>query len=84
MSDQSSFRLPRALTQALARVARERGIPKSEVVREALQAYLIDRAADPDAAWHRVAPMVGSVQLDAAEIERDALARQVKAHNWRP
>jgi len=83
MADQSSFRLPRALTQALARVARERGVPKSQVVREALQAYLIDTPADPDVAWHRVAPMVGSVELDAAQIERDALARQIKAHNWR-
>ena len=83
MSDQSSFRLPKVLTHALNRIARERGVPKSQVVREALQAYLVGTATDADAAWRRVAPMIGSVTLDAREIERDALARQIKAHNWR-
>jgi len=83
MADQSSFRLPRALTQALSRVARERGVPKSQVVREALQAYLTGAATDPAEAWHRVAPMIGSVRLDTGKLERDMLARQIKAHNWR-
>ena len=82
--DQLTLRLPRELSRALARWARERGVPKSQLVREALQAYLAGAPADdPAAAWRRVTPMVGSLSLDAAAIERDALARQVRAHNWR-
>jgi hypothetical protein len=82
--DQLTLRLPRELSRALDRRARERGVPKSQLVREALQAYLAGAPTeDPAAAWRRVAPMVGSLSLDAAAIERDALATQVRAHNWR-
>ena len=82
--DQLTLRLPRELARALAQQARERGVPKSQLVREALQAYLAGPPTDdPTAAWLRVAPMVGSLSLDASAIERDALARQVRAHNWR-
>lgn len=83
MSEQSSYRLPKTLTQALGKAARDRGVPKSQLVREALQAYLFGTAGNADAAWRRVAPMIGSVHIDAAEVERDALAKQIKAHNWR-
>jgi hypothetical protein len=34
-------------------------------------------------AWQRVMPLVGALALDRAEIERDAIARQLRAHNWR-
>jgi predicted DNA-binding protein len=38
---QVTFRLPRRLARALARRARERGVPKSHLVREVLEAYLL-------------------------------------------
>lgn len=82
--DQLTFRLPRELARALTRRARERRVPKSQLVREVLQAYLTGAPApDPSDAWRRVAPMVGALTLDAAAIERDAIAGQMRAHNWR-
>ncbi len=82
--DQLTLRLPRDLAKALAERARERGAAKSQLVREALEAYLAGGApADPQAAWRSVAHLVGSVALDPAAIERDALASRIRSHNWR-
>jgi metal-responsive CopG/Arc/MetJ family transcriptional regulator len=82
--DQVTIRLPRELARILARRARETGVPKSQLVREALQTYLAEAPADQsESAWSRVADLVGSLSLDPAAIERDALTRQLRAHNWR-
>lgn len=83
--DQLTLRLPRELARLLARRARDRGLPKSQVVREAIQAYLADQpqTLPPGAAWERVKHMVGSLEFDEAAIERDELARQIRDHNWR-
>ncbi|HEX7123601.1 MAG TPA: ribbon-helix-helix protein, CopG family [Gemmatimonadaceae bacterium] len=83
MTDQTSFRLPRDLLRSLTRVAKERGVPRSQVVREALQAYLAGPAVPPGEAWNRVAPLAGSVSLDHPAIERDQLAAAIRRHNWR-
>jgi predicted DNA-binding protein len=82
--DQLTLRLPRDLARLLARRARERGLPKSQVVREAIQVYLAS-ASPPvaGAAWDRVKHMVGSLEVDNAAIERDPVARLIKKHNWR-
>jgi predicted DNA-binding protein len=82
-SDQITLRIPRELAQALARRARERGVPKSQLVREALRGYLaqpVVRGSDARAVLERFR---GTVPLDHAAIERDALARQIRDHNWR-
>jgi hypothetical protein len=81
--DQITLRLPRALARALADRARQRAVPKSLLVREALEAYLAAPTALHGAGWERVGEMVGSLALDPAAIERDALAQQLRAHNWR-
>lgn len=81
--DQFTLRVPRELARRLRDRARERGVPASQLVREALQAYLGGAAESAAAAWQRVAPMVGSLSLDAAAVQRDALAAQLRAHNWR-
>ena len=81
--DQITLRLPRALARALADQARQRRVPKSLLVREALEAYLAAPEAAQGAAWQRVGEMVGSIALDPAAIERDALTQQLRAHNWR-
>ncbi|MBI4543335.1 MAG: ribbon-helix-helix protein, CopG family [Gemmatimonadetes bacterium] len=85
MDDQLTLRIPRDLARALSRQARERAVPKSQVVREALAGYLgLSEAAAPAASvWERVRHLVGSVQLDAARIEADELSRRIRAHNWR-
>jgi predicted DNA-binding protein len=83
-SDQLTLRLPHDLARTLARRARERRVPKSHLVREALEAYLAGvQPLDLAAAWRRVASMAGSLSLDPAAVERDALASQLRAHNWR-
>lgn len=85
MDDQITLRIPAALARVLARRARERGVPKSQLVREALRGYL-DAAAPPGPtpdARAAVERFRGSAPLDRAAIEADALARQMRAHNWR-
>jgi predicted DNA-binding protein len=83
MDDQVTFRIPQELARALARQARERRVPKSQLVREALRGYLEAAApVSPDARaaldrFRAIAP------LDRAAIEGDALARQIRKHNWR-
>jgi metal-responsive CopG/Arc/MetJ family transcriptional regulator len=81
--NQITLRLPAQLARLVTRYARERGIPKSQVVREAIQAYLTNAPTDPASAWARVQGMVGSAALDPSAIERDTLASQIRAHNWR-
>ncbi len=85
MDDQLTFRLPRAVARALARRARERQVPKSLLVREALEAYLgaPGGTAEPVDPQVRIAPFVGAVTLDRAAIDRDAIARQIRRRNWR-
>ena len=82
--DQITLRLPRALARVLADRARKRAVSKSLLVREALEAYLLATpAAAPGSTWQRVGELVGSIALDPAAIERDALTQQMRAHNWR-
>jgi hypothetical protein len=83
--DQVTLRLPAELYRALQQRAIAEGVPKSQVVREALQTYLVGppRSEREASSWQRVSAMVGSLSLDDAEIERDALASQLRAHNWR-
>jgi len=82
--DQVTLRLPRATAALLAERARERGVVKSQIVREALEAYIVAPAPmNADAAWARVAPLVGSLSLDRAASHRDALAKRIRQHNWR-
>ncbi len=72
------------ITFALAQRARERGTTKSQLVREAIEAYLTGPpGVEPQAAWQRVTHLVGSVALDPAAVERDGLATQIRSHNWR-
>lgn len=83
-NDQLTLRIDRKLAAALEQRSKERQVPKSQMVREALQAYLVGVPARSSAeAWDRVSHLVGSVSLDHAALERDALARQLRAHNWR-
>lgn len=82
--EQLTLRLPADLARALKRLARERRVTRSRVVREAVQAYLsVQGAPDAGEAWRQVAPLVGSVRLDPSALEQDSLARRIHDHNWR-
>ncbi len=84
MDDQITLRIPRALARTLVREARARGVPKSLLVREALAAYLTHgEAASAGDAPASSASFIGTVTLDHDALERDALARQIRRHNWR-
>ena len=83
MDSQFTLRLPAPLARAVARRARERGVLRSVVVREALEAYLAPPPApDAEALWRQAAPLVGSMRLTAPDESGD-LAARLRAHNWR-
>ncbi|MGH7614285.1 MAG: CopG family transcriptional regulator [Gemmatimonadales bacterium] len=79
-----TFRIPRELSRALNRSARERGVPKSQLVREALREYLVvEPSPEPGEVWRRIAKYKGIAALDHAAIDADPIARQIREHNWR-
>lgn len=85
MAGQTSFRLPPELNRALSRLARQRGVPKSQLVREALERYLAapEPTADPLTVRERSAPYIGSVRLPSASSADDEVAVRIREHNWR-
>jgi predicted DNA-binding protein len=93
MDEQLSLRLPRELARQLSHRARTAGVKRSAIVREALEAFLGAPPAPESAreVRERLAPFVGAVKLSrgtgagagAGAGERDALLRQLRAHNWR-
>lgn len=84
METQTTFRLPAPLAQALTRLARERGVPKSQLVREALEQYLAqDEPLTPNQVRERTAPYIGALRLDAGRLRADPGARLIREHNWR-
>ncbi len=85
MADQTSFRLPDTLARALARAAETRGIPKSQVVREALEQYLAEGEPLPTGqVRERSAPYLGALKLDECRAVTDPSARLIRERNWRP
>lgn len=85
MDDQLTFRIPRALARALTQSARERRVPRAQLVREALRQYLGHRTAAPDRATilKRLEAYRGIAPLDMEAIKTDPIARQILEHNWR-
>lgn len=82
--EQLTLRLPHALLRDIDRRARALGVPKAQVVREALAAYLAAPAeANAEAPLEAVSALVGSLALDPEAIERDEIAARVRRHNWR-
>lgn len=81
---QTSFRLPSSLARALERRARERGVPKSQLVREALELYLEqpDTGA-ADRVRERTASYLGAFELDPRRAGSDPTARLIRDRNWR-
>lgn len=83
--EQLTLRLPHELLRDIDRRARALGVPKAQVVREALAAYLAAPAApDPAAPLLAVSGLVGSLALDPEANERDEITARIRRHNWRP
>ena len=85
MADQTSFRLPLGMLRELERVAKERGVPKSQLVREALELYLNKPAHSESAGLSiqdRTAPYIGSINLSGPG-DAEAIADRVRRRNWR-
>ena len=85
MDEQTTFRLPRELSRALTRVAKERGVPKSHLVREALERFLYPEPVGTGARTVREggAAFIGSLRLEPSVEGADELAGMIRAHNWR-
>ena len=84
MEEQITLRLPKALARSLAQRAKKRGVPKSQLVREAVSRYLSEREplSDEDfaRAWKK---HIGSVDIDYDAALTDPIARQIYDHNFR-
>ena len=84
MDTQLTLRVGRELASRLDAHARAASVKRSAVVRAALEAYLSPVAAAPArSVRERLAPYIGVLTVDRAKVERDDLARTIRAHNWR-
>jgi hypothetical protein len=85
MSDQTTLRLPEDLARRLDKRARSLGVPKSQVVREALAQYLAEPmdTRPPMTVRERSAPYIGALRLDQRKIKADPAARLIRERNWR-
>ena len=83
MADLTSFRLDKDMARALNKLAQERGVPKSQIVREAIARYLADPGGSDVVLTvrERSAPYVGAVRLGRGR--QDEVSRLIRDHNWR-
>lgn len=82
--DQITLRLPKDLSRAIARQAKERHVPKAHLVREALAMYLGQGPAQlPDQVRERMEHFVGAVSYDTRRPGTDAVAARIYRHNVR-
>ena len=69
----------------IERAAKERGIRKSQLVREALEQYLAGPTGDAPpglSVRDRTAPYIGSINLSGPG-DAEAIADRVRRRNWR-
>lgn len=85
METQTTFRLPTGLARLLARRAKERGVSKAQLVREALEGYLTPDPPDDRAMMVResAAGYLGSLSLNPSPGQADPLAAMIRERNWR-
>ena len=84
MDDQTSLRLPREMLRELERLASERGVPRSQLVREALELYLASPSKESPVLTvrDRSAPYIGSLDLTGPG-DAEGVADRVRRRNWR-
>ena len=84
MDAQITLRLPKELARQVARIAKTRGVKKSQVVREAVADYLSrSRQETREELWARLQPFVGCIEGDYEAMMADPIARQIYEHNVR-
>jgi metal-responsive CopG/Arc/MetJ family transcriptional regulator len=84
MDSQITLRLPRELARALAKCAKARGVPKSQLVREAVMKYVAEPERESDEAfWERNKHFIGMLKGDHEAMMADPIARQMYEHNFR-
>lgn len=84
MDAQITLRLPRKLARELSRRAKARGVPKSQVVREAVARYVAEpEGPTAEEIWERTKHFIGSMPLDREAMMADPIARQMYEHNFR-
>jgi metal-responsive CopG/Arc/MetJ family transcriptional regulator len=84
MDSQITLRLPKELARAIARSAKARGVPRSQLVREALAKYVSEPERESDEAfWERNKHFIGCLSLDHDAMMADPIARQMYEHNFR-
>lgn len=84
MDSQITLRLPRELDRALNKRAKARGVPKSQLVREAVARYIAEPEAMSEEEFQRIAEsFVGCLELDHEAMMADPIARQIYEHNTR-
>ena len=85
MDTQTSFRLPQGMLRSLDRLAKQRGVPKSQLVREALEQYLggpdSGHEQSPMTVRERSAPYIGSINL--SEVSANEISVRIRDNNWR-
>jgi len=84
MDSQITLRLPKDLAKALAQRAKAQGVPKSQLVREAVMKYVAEPEPESDEAFFaRNRHFIGSLSLDHDAMMADPIARQMYEHNFR-
>lgn len=85
MDTQTTIRLPRELASALEALAEERGVAKSQIIREALERYLASNVEPTRAMMvrERSAPYIGSLNLQPPAAGADDLGALIRERNWR-
>lgn len=85
MDTQTTIRLPRQLASALEALAEERGVPKSQLIREALERYLSSNVEPTRVMMvrERSAPYIGSLNLQASAGDADDISALIRERNWR-
>ena len=84
METQLTLRVGRDLASRIDAHMRVAGVKRSALVRAALEAYLPpSHPPDRRSVKERLAPYAGALQVDRTAVERDELARTIRAHNWR-
>ncbi len=84
MDSQITLRLPRELARALSKRAKARGVPKSQLVREAVTRYMAEaESLTAEQVWQRSLPFIGSLEGDHEAAMADPLYRQIYEMNFR-
>ncbi len=84
MDAQITLRLPTKLARELARRAKARGVPKSQLVREAVARYVAEpEGPTAEQIRERTRHFIGSLHLDHDAMMADPIARQMYEHNVR-